>query len=79
MSGCAGEGGAFVPDVGTYAVDSRDGRVGQVMALDDDCVQLRPPGGGVEWDVPPGWIHPAPPNETLRAKVTELNRARRLP
>ncbi|MGW8667415.1 hypothetical protein [Streptomyces niveus] len=49
------------------------------MALEDGCVQLRPPGGGVEWDCPPGWIHPAPPTETLRAKVTELNRARRLP
>ncbi|MFE6027831.1 hypothetical protein [Streptomyces niveus] len=49
------------------------------MALEDGCVQLRPPGGGVEWDCPPGRIHPAPPTETLRAKVTELNRARRLP
>ncbi|MFE1957189.1 hypothetical protein [Streptomyces sp. NPDC059479] len=68
----------YTPEPGSYAVDSRDGRVGRVMGLDGGYVQLRPPGGGLEWDCPPQTVHPAPPNEVLRARVTELNRERRL-
>ncbi|MFI5756636.1 hypothetical protein [Streptomyces sp. NPDC051569] len=77
MSG-ADESG-YVPELGSYAVDSRDGRVGRVMSRDGSYVLLRPPGGGTQWDCPPESVHPAPPGEVLRAKVTEMNRERRYP
>ncbi|MCX4823971.1 hypothetical protein OG883_29670 [Streptomyces sp. NBC_01142] len=71
--------GDGVPDTGTYAVDARDGRLGQVMGHVGMYIQLRPPGGGKEWDCPPGDVRPAPPGEVLRARVREINAARRLP
>ncbi len=38
-------------------------------------VQLRPLGGGREWDCPPGSVEPAPPDAVLRERVRQLNRA----
>ncbi|MFI1399467.1 hypothetical protein [Streptomyces sp. NPDC020681] len=64
---------------GTYAVDVRDGRVGQIMGRVGGYVQLRPPGGGREWDCPPEALRPAPPGDVLRARVRERNREGRLP
>jgi hypothetical protein len=66
-------------NVGTWVIDGRDGRVGQVMAHEDGCVQLRPPGGGLEWDCPPEAVTPAPVTEELRARVRAVNREGRLP
>ncbi|MET9549594.1 hypothetical protein ABZY36_30445 [Streptomyces sp. NPDC006627] len=63
-----------VPEAGTYAVDFRDGSVGQVMGCEGGLVQLRPLGGGREWDCPPGSVGDAPAEDVLRAKVRELNR-----
>ncbi|MFE9647376.1 hypothetical protein ACFYO0_25310 [Streptomyces sp. NPDC006365] len=46
----------------SYAVDVRGGRVGEVMGREGGYVQLRPVGGGREWDCPPealiavGWV-----------------------
>ncbi|MFD7441517.1 hypothetical protein [Streptomyces sp. NPDC059909] len=65
--------------VGDYAIDARDGRIGRVMGREGPYVQLRPPGGGREWDCPPEALRPAPPGEALRARVRERNRERRLP
>lgn len=70
---------ADVPELGEYAVDSRDGRVGVVMGCVGTYVQLRPPGGGREWDCPPGDVRPALPGDVLRARVRERNAAGRLP
>ncbi|MEW2631945.1 hypothetical protein AB0903_09855 [Streptomyces sp. NPDC048389] len=67
------------PCDGGYAVDVRDGRVGIVMGRVGTCVQLRPPGGGREWDCPSGDLRPATPGEVLRARVREVNAAGRLP
>ncbi|MFG3498680.1 hypothetical protein [Streptomyces sp. NPDC047928] len=64
-------------EVGTYAVDARDGRVGEVVGHVGGCVRLRPPGGGREWDVPWPVVTPAPPGVALRARVRALNRAAR--
>jgi hypothetical protein len=50
-----------------YAVDLRDGRVGQVMGREGGYVQLRPVGGGREWDCPPEAVGEAPVGEVLRA------------
>ncbi|MFG2627995.1 hypothetical protein [Streptomyces sp. NPDC048473] len=67
------------PEPGSFAVDTRDGRVGRVMGCVGPCVQLRAPGGGVEWDCPPESVRPAPLGEVLRAWVREVNREGRLP
>jgi len=68
-----------VPRLGRYAVDARDGRVGTVLGQVGTYVQLRPPGGGREWDCPPGGLRSATPGEVLRARVREVNAAGRLP
>ncbi|MGW0699485.1 hypothetical protein ACWD0A_09155 [Streptomyces sp. NPDC002867] len=70
---------ADVPELGAYAVDARDGRVGVVMGWVGTYVQLRPPGGGREWDCPPGDVRPAPPADVVRARVRERNAEGRLP
>ncbi|WP_405992561.1 hypothetical protein [Streptomyces sp. NBC_00986] len=67
------------PPVGAYAVDVRDGRVGEVMGHVGGNVQLRPVGGGREWDCPPESTGPAGQEEVLRARVRERNREARLP
>ncbi|MGP3999043.1 hypothetical protein [Streptomyces sp. 8N706] len=69
----------MTPERGAYVVDVRQGRIGQVMGQQGPYVQLRPPGGGREWDCPPDALRPAGPGEVLRARVTELNRESRLP
>ncbi|MFF4567404.1 hypothetical protein [Streptomyces sp. NPDC001435] len=61
-------------EIGTYAVDVRSGRIGEVMARVGGCVQLRPVGGGREWDCPPGELGEAAPDEVLRERVRRLNR-----
>ncbi|HEY9329856.1 MAG TPA: hypothetical protein VIS09_16710 [Streptomyces sp.] len=79
----AGDGGrgpdVSVPERGAFAVDERDGRVGRVMGWVGPYVQLRPPGGGAEWECPPDSVRPAPPGLALRARVTEINREGQLP
>ncbi|GAA1350398.1 hypothetical protein ACFPK5_17405 [Streptomyces beijiangensis] len=65
--------------VGTYAVDSRSGKVGRVMAREDGFVQLRAPGGGVEWDCPPEVLRAVEVGEALRGSVRAANREGRLP
>ncbi|MBW1604406.1 hypothetical protein JJV70_20330 [Streptomyces sp. JJ66] len=62
-----------------YAVDERTDRVGQVMGHVGGRVQLRPPGGGREWDCPPEEVRAAGVLDQLRARVTEINREGRLP
>ncbi|MFF7331025.1 hypothetical protein [Streptomyces sp. NPDC008150] len=66
-------------ELGRYAVDARDGRIGEVMGREGGRVQLRPVGGGREWDCPPGEAAPAPPGDVLRERVRRLNREPRLP
>ncbi|KPI02190.1 hypothetical protein OK074_5374 [Actinobacteria bacterium OK074] len=61
------------PAVGTAARDTRSGKVGRVMANVGGYVQLRPLTGGVEWDVPPEHIEPAPLSEALSGAVAEQN------
>lgn len=67
------------PCDGGYAVDVRSGRVGRIMGRVGTYVQLRPPGGGKEWDCPPGSVRAATPGELLRARVREVNAQARLP
>ena len=61
-------------EIGTYAVDVRTGRIGEVMGSVGGRVQLRPLGGGREWDCPPEELGEVAPEEVLREKVRRLNR-----
>ncbi|MFF7444543.1 MULTISPECIES: hypothetical protein [unclassified Streptomyces] len=55
------------PPVGSHVVDTRSGRVGIVMGHEGPYVQLRPYGGGKEWDADPAGIRRATPAERLGA------------
>ncbi|WP_327744205.1 hypothetical protein OHO28_23590 [Streptomyces europaeiscabiei] len=63
----------------SYAVDVRDGRLGEVMGREGGYVQLRPVGGGREWDCPSDTLREAAPGEVLRARVRQVNGEGRLP
>ncbi|MGW3465613.1 hypothetical protein ACWDE9_41415 [Streptomyces olivaceoviridis] len=62
------------PDTGALVVDRRNGKVGVVMGHVGPYVQLRPPRGGREWDVPPEDVRSPTPTEELSAKVAVANR-----
>ncbi|WP_405729097.1 hypothetical protein OG885_09685 [Streptomyces sp. NBC_00028] len=62
------------PDVGAVMVDRRNGRVGVVMGHVGPYVQLRPPHGGREWDVPPDDTRAPTPAETLGTKGSVAHR-----
>jgi len=49
------------------------------MGREGGYVQLRPVGGGREWDCPPEALGEAPPGEVLRARVRRINQEGRLP
>lgn len=66
------------PTLGALVVDTKTNRIGYVMGHEGPYVQLRPPGGGREWDADPDGVREATKTEALRARVTELNRAGRL-
>ena len=61
------------PPVGSYAVDVGSGRVGMVMGHVGPYVQLRPLGGGREWDCDPGAVRRATPAERLSAATAYAN------
>lgn len=61
------------PSVGSYAVDTTSGRVGQVVGHDGGYVQLRPVGGGREWDCVPETVRQATQAERLRAANAYTN------
>ncbi|NGO69994.1 hypothetical protein [Streptomyces boncukensis] len=68
-----------IPLCGSFAVDTRDGRIGVVMDTMDGVVQLRPPQGGREWDVPYDVVRTASRDERIKGRVAELNwQSRRL-
>ncbi|MDQ0790928.1 hypothetical protein QFZ64_006425 [Streptomyces sp. B3I8] len=68
------DGHTVSPDVGDLVVDRRSNKVGVVMGHVGPYVQLRPPHGGREWDVPPGDVRMPTPTEELSAKVAVANR-----
>jgi hypothetical protein len=55
------------PPLGTCVVDTRTGRVGFVMGHEGPYVQLRPHGGGLEWDAEPTALRTATTAERLDA------------
>jgi hypothetical protein len=65
------------PGVGSLVRDARRQAIGVVMGHVGPNYQLRPPGGGREWDATPGDLRPLSPAEALGAKVAEANRQSR--
>ncbi|MFE1112364.1 hypothetical protein [Streptomyces rochei] len=61
------------PPVGAYAIDTRTGRVGLIMGHEGPYVQMRPYGGGREWDAAPGDVRHATPAERLSAATAYTN------
>ncbi|AJC58461.1 MULTISPECIES: hypothetical protein [Streptomyces] len=62
-----------IPDVGAYVIDTRDGRVGEVMGREGARLRLRPVGGGREWECAPGATRCATAGERLRAETRYAN------
>ncbi|MGD3106682.1 MULTISPECIES: hypothetical protein [unclassified Streptomyces] len=65
---------AYVPAKGEIVRDILRDRVGRVMDREGDCFQLRPLGGGVEWDADPKGLAPVPVSVALSGDVAHLNR-----
>ncbi|MFF2731725.1 hypothetical protein ACFVS9_27940 [Streptomyces sp. NPDC058008] len=61
------------PPVGAAVHDGGSGRVGLVMGHDGPYLQLRPLGGGREWDADPARLRPLGAAELLSARVAEAN------
>ncbi|MFF1696151.1 hypothetical protein ACFVXC_21395 [Streptomyces sp. NPDC058257] len=59
--------------IGAYAVDTRTGRVGRVMGHEGPYVQLRPVGGGREWDCEPDLLRTATDSERISAATAYAN------
>lgn len=53
--------------------DRATGRTGRVMGFEGPYVQLRPLGGGVEWDAEAGSLEPVAFVEALSAGVADAN------
>ncbi|GAA4801865.1 hypothetical protein [Streptomyces ziwulingensis] len=63
----------MTPAVGSYAVDTRSGRIGVVMGFEGPYVQMRPYGGGREWDAEPDDVRHATAAERLCAATAYVN------
>lgn len=64
---------AALPTIGVLMVDERTGKAGVVMGHEGPYVQLRPPCGGLEWDVPPDALRQPSQSEGLSAEVAVAN------
>jgi hypothetical protein len=67
-----------VPDVGTWARDMTRDKIGYVIGHLGSHLQLRPPGGGQEWEAAPADLEPLPTSELLRPRVAEANARSRM-
>ncbi|MFD7228167.1 hypothetical protein [Streptomyces sp. NPDC059881] len=59
--------------VGSYVIDTSTGRMGRVMGYEGPYVQLRPIGGGREWDCAPEAVRTATAMERLHAATAYAN------
>ncbi|WP_329299544.1 hypothetical protein OG410_14680 [Streptomyces sp. NBC_00659] len=64
---------AVQPPTGSCAVDTLTGRVGVVMGYEGPYVQLRPLGGGREWDCVPEAVRQATSAERISAATAYVN------
>ena len=63
--------------LGTLVRDTRRDRVGEVVDFIGGLVQVRPQGGGREWDTLPKDLEPVDRAAELSARVAEVNRRSR--
>ncbi|MFF3465014.1 hypothetical protein [Streptomyces sp. NPDC002619] len=63
--------------LGSWAVDTCTGKLGIVMGHEGPYVQLRPYGGGREWDARPDAVRKATPAERLSAATARAGARRR--
>ncbi|MEU5161578.1 hypothetical protein AB0G74_18490 [Streptomyces sp. NPDC020875] len=68
---------AYIPAVGDVVLDSATHKVGRVMDRVSRLVQLRPVGGGQEWDAAVADLTPVKPMDRIRKAVAEANEASR--
>ncbi|NUR03915.1 MAG: hypothetical protein HOY79_47620 [Streptomyces sp.] len=61
------------PGIGELAKDTASGRIGVVMGEVGARVQIRPIGGGVEWDVRPDNVVALTAREELSARLAIRN------
>ncbi len=61
------------PDIGALAKDTASGRIGVVMGAVGGRVQIRPIGGGREWDAVPDKVRPLSAREELSARLAIRN------
>jgi hypothetical protein len=63
----------YEPKLGDTVEDTSRAKVGQVMGFVGPYVQLRPVGGGIEWDTKAGNLRPVPLTDALRTGVAAAN------
>ncbi|WP_189785269.1 hypothetical protein [Streptomyces capitiformicae] len=63
----------YRPKLGDTVEDTGRKRVGKVMGFEGPYVQLRPIGGGVEWDASPEQLRPLTVVEALSAGMAVVN------
>lgn len=64
---------AYRPNLGDAVEDTEPGRIGRVMGFEGPYVQLRPVGGGREWDARPENLRPVTDAQALRSAVAVAN------
>jgi hypothetical protein len=64
---------AYKPSVGDTVEDTGRRKVGKIMGFEGPHVQLRPIGGGIEWDVPMENLRKLSLYEALSAGVAVAN------
>ena len=64
---------AYKPNLGDTVEDTGTKRVGKVMGFEGLYVQMRPIGGGLEWDAQLENLQPATDAEALRSAVAMAN------
>ncbi|MBG0855023.1 hypothetical protein I2W78_25055 [Streptomyces spinoverrucosus] len=64
---------AYEPRVGETVEDTGTRKTGKVMGFQGPYVQLRPIGGGLEWDAGPENLKPVPAGDALSEGVAAAN------
>ncbi|WP_372409827.1 hypothetical protein [Streptomyces luteireticuli] len=62
-----------LPVIGSYVADLERNKIGEVMARQRGCLQLRRIRGGLEWDAKPTEVRRATMEEVLNDKVEATN------
>lgn len=64
---------AYKPHLGDTVEDTGTRRIGKVMGFEGPYVQVRPVGGGREWDAQPENLRPVTDAQALRSAVAVAN------